>query len=314
MYNLIRFYNQNRRKIIEIILIIVFIILIIQLLNYFSKKENNNNENNNIIIKSNYDQEVISDKSAISGSKISGNKLNEDTDVIKSFYEYCNQGNIESAYNLLTDECKEEMFSNIDDFKEIYYNYLFNGEKKSYTIENWIGDTYVVRITGDILSTGKLDNTETRQDYVTIANNNKLNINSYIGRRQPDKKTQVTNDINITVKQVDTYMDYEIYSLYIENDSSNAILLDTSDDTKSVYLLDENKKKSYFYNNEINQSKLLVQSKFKINLKVKFSNSYSSSRKIKSIIFSKCILNYDEYKKLEDKTQFNDFSELKINL
>ena len=40
MYKLIRFYNQNRRKIWMTILIIVFIIGIIQLLNYLAKSNN----------------------------------------------------------------------------------------------------------------------------------------------------------------------------------------------------------------------------------------------------------------------------------
>ena len=50
MYKLIRFYNQNRRKILMTILIIVFILGIIQLLNYFTKinKEQQENQNSNI--------------------------------------------------------------------------------------------------------------------------------------------------------------------------------------------------------------------------------------------------------------------------
>ena len=42
MYNLIRFYNQNRKKIFKIILIIVLIIGLIQLFNYFAKISSKN--------------------------------------------------------------------------------------------------------------------------------------------------------------------------------------------------------------------------------------------------------------------------------
>jgi len=46
---------------------------------------------------------------------------------------------------------------------------------------------------------------------------------------------------------------------------------------------------------------------FKSNLQIKFSNSYSSSRNIKSLVFSNMILNYEEYNKLDDKSQYKDF-------
>ena len=108
-------------------------------------------------------------------------------------------------------------------------------------------------------------------------------------------------------------MDYEEYNIYVENNSNNTILLDTNDDVKSVYLLDSNDKKVYFFNNEINTSKLVVQSKLKTTLKIKFSNSYSSTRKMKNIVFSKFVLNYDEYNELENKAEY-DFKKLKIKL
>lgn len=318
MYKLIRFYNQNRRKILIIILIIVFIIAIIQILNYFAKNKENENNTKKNSTSTNYSnvQELVSDKSAISGQSISENKLKEDTEIINQFFKYCNDGNIESAYGILTDECKEEMFPTIEDFYKIYYINVFNGEKRTHTIENWSGDVYKVDITGDILSTGKLNDSNTKQDYMTIVKKdkkNKLNINNYIGREEVNKTTE-NNDIKITVKSIDTYIDYQIYDLSIENNSNNSILLDTSEDTKSVYLLDKNKMKYYFYNNEIIQNKLQVQSKFSTNIKIKFANAYTSNRLIKSLVFSKMVLNYDEYAKSQNKNEYNDFYEFKVNI
>ena len=156
-----------------------------------------------------------------------------------------------------------------------------------------------------------MNTNETKQDYITIVQNNnenKLNINSYIERKIPNEVTEEDN-IKVTVKSIDTYMDYEIYNLSIQNNSENSILLDTNDDTKSVYLLDSRDMKYYFYSNEIIANRLMVKSKFTNDLKIKFTNSYSSSRKISSLVFSKMVLNYDEYKNLENKEeyQFNDF-------
>ena len=47
---------------------------------------------------------------------------------------------------------------------------------------------------------------------------------------------------------------------------------------------------------------------------MKFNNSYSSTRKMKSIVFSKFISNYDEYSKLENKSDYSNWTELKIQI
>lgn len=315
MYKLIRYFNQNRKRIIIIIIGIVFFLGLIQLLNYFAK--NSNSSNNNVIVKDTVvNNELVSNKSAVSGSNIAQQKLKRDTDIITKFMDYCNLGKVEEAYNLLTDECKEEMYPNVQQFKEIYFDELFNEEKKNYTIQNWTGSIYEVRVTDDILSTGKIDNTVTKQDYITVVssdNEYKLNINSYVGRKKVEEETTY-KDIKIVVTQIDTYMDYQTYNLTIENNSNNSIKLDTNDDTKSIYLLDNNNHSYYFYNNEINENKLIVQSKYKNTIKIKFMNPYVSSKKIKKLVFSKMILNYDEYKNLEDKTQYKNFIQFDINI
>lgn len=319
MYKLIRFYNQNKKKIIRIILVIVFIIILMQVLNelaknnFFKKSQINSIKYSNEQTNQNL---LVSEKSAVSGKEIASNKLKSETDIIKNFFDYCNSGDIESAYGSLTNECKEEMYPTIDDFKKIYFIPTFNYEKKTYTLENWDGNIYVARISGDILSTGKIDDSNTKQDYMTVIKEDdgyKLNINGYVGRKSINKTTKYKN-VNMTITQIDTYMDYEIYSLKIENNSDNTIKIDSGDDTKSVYLLDKNNQKCYFFNNEIIDSQFIVQSEFKTNLKIKFSNSYSSSRTMKSIVFSKFILNYDEYNKMENKSGFNDFIEYRVEI
>lgn len=309
MYNLIRFFNQNRRKIIIIILFIVFLLGIIQLLNYFAKKENNTNNTKNESISENLiiKNEVVSQKSAISGTNISTKSLKKDTDVIGKFIEYCNSKNIEGAYSLLTDECKEVMFPSIEDFNRVYYAHIFNNQTRSYTVENWISSTYKIEYSNDILSTGKIDNDIGLLDYMTVVKSDetyKLNINNYIGRSMPNKITEI-KDIAVTINSIDSYMDYEIYNLSVENKSNNTILLDTNDSTKSVYLEDTDGVKHYFYNNEVIQNRLKVQSKMKNTIEIKFMNPYTSGRTIKKLVFSNLVLNYDEYKQMEDKAQYN---------
>lgn len=307
MYRLIRFFNQNRRTIIKIILIIVFIFILIQLFNLISKNKMNDNKNENVDTdeKSNVINEnsaLISDESLISGRKVSENVLSQSSDIIGKFINYCNDGNVELAYDMITDECKEEMFPSIGDFEKIYYSDIFDGSKKNYTVENWYGNVYRVRITDDILSTGNLNN-NAHQDYITVVSD-KININSYIGRKEINNVTN-NNNVDIGVISKDTYMDYEIYTISVTNNSDNTILLDGGNNPKSIYLLDEKDMKYYFYNNEVVASNFIVPSQYKKTFKIKFSNSYSSSRTIRSMVFSNFIVNYDEYKNdNDDKSKY----------
>ncbi len=317
MYKLIRFYNQNRKTIFKIILIIVLAIGLLQLINYFIKMKNKEEiDSSNIIsTKNNVNSELVSDKSLISGGSVSSTKLKRDTDIINKFVKYCNEGDVNSAYDLLTDECKEEMFSSVEEFNDIYYLRLFGNEKKMYTIENWAGNVYQVRFSGDILSTGNLNNNETNEDYITVVkqnNEDKLNINNYIGRKKDNKTTEYKN-IKFTITSIDTYMDYEVYNLTIENNSEDDILLDTNDDNKSVYLLDGRGMKYYFHNSEIIENLLLVRGKLTNELQIKFSNSYSSSRKIETLVFSKLVLNYEDYKENSQEYKFDQVG-LRVNI
>ena len=166
------------------------------------------------------------------------------------------------------------------------------------------------------MATGRLDKNETKQDYITVIEKDKtykININNYIGRKSVNKVTE-TENIKFTIQSIDTYMDYQTYNIQVENNTDNTVLLDTGDSTKSVYLLDSKKMKYYFYNNEIIKEKFKIQGKYKNTIKIKFNNSYSSSRTIKKIVFSNVILNYEEYSITEDKTQYNDIEKLEINV
>lgn len=317
MYNLIRFYNQNRKKIFKIILIIVLIIGLIQLFNYFAKISSKNKYKKEERFNNTEEyKQLNSDKSLVSGENITNKKTQKDLNIINEFIEYCNNKNIDLAYNLLTEECKEVMFPTVQDFYNIYYLDIFNNGNKTYTVDNWNGNVYQIRYSEDILASGNLQTENIKQDYITVQKYNdetRLNINNYIERKDVNKLTEY-KDVKIKVKSIDVYMDYEIYNLNVENNSQNTILLDTSDDVQSIYLLDGKNMKYEFYGNEIVKNKLIIKSKFANDLSIKFNCSYSSNRKIKNLVFSKLVLNYDEYQQIQDKNEFEGFFRFGVNI
>ena len=129
-------YYNNKEKIWLGIGIIALVIVIIQIINNRIKK---NKEEQLANINSNIDysnQTYLPSKSfpIMSGSKVSDEELEEDTNLIKEFIDYGNSNNVEGAYNLLSQECKDEMFSDIDRFYNNYFKNIFY-EKKSYDLD-----------------------------------------------------------------------------------------------------------------------------------------------------------------------------------
>ena len=315
MYKLIRFYNQNRKMIVKIILVIVFVLGIIQVLNFLAKNNRLNTtvtENNT----SNIENAVISDKSAVGGKQISISKINSDTQIIEQFMEYCNNLNLENAYALISEECKDEMYTTIDDFEEMYYLPVFNKEKKNYTIENWVGNIYTVNINDDVLATGRYTDENAVKEYITVVKDDngdyKLNINSFIGREYINKEIS-DKDINIKVMQENQYMDYSTYVLEVTNNSDKSILLDDVNNIDTMYIEDSKNLKYSAYAHELTQEQLKIESFAKKYIKIKYYSRYSSSKNITDIVFSKVILDYDVYLDTQE-SNFKDYYTFKIKL
>ena len=324
MYKLIRFYNQNRKIIIRTILIIAFIICIIQLLNYLAKSNNkgktsnitNNTMKNENIVQNEVKEKLISNTSAISGKKISETKLIDDGTVIQNFMDYCNRKNIEKAYNLLSDECKEQMYSTEEEFYQKYYINIFDNKELTYSIENWTDNTYKVELLDDILSTGRITSDSKNLDYITIVEQDgesRLNINSFIGKEIINKESE-SDDIKTTLIEKNVYMDYEVYKLKIQNNTNNKICLDTKEFTDKIYI--ENNKGAKFYSaiNEIEDDMLIINEKCTNEIDIKFNSSYSLNKKISNMIFENVVLYYTEYLKNDNKDEYNDYYTLKIEL
>lgn len=305
MHKLRRFYYNNKTKIWAVILFIVFLIIILQVANYIvgqsNEKTNNNLTNNfiennttNTISNSNKNTSVTTEKSAVTGEILQKEQIQIASNLIEEFISLCNNQNPEEAYNLLSDECKEANFKDVETFKKLYYNENFNGNtKKTATIENWVSNIYKVDISDDVLVTGKVTDIKTR-DYMTIVNQNgeyKLNIHSFIEKEMINKEQTVDN-ITFKIISKNVYMDYEEYTIQVKNGSDNTILLDSMQSTKSIYLEDTNSIKYYCYTNEIINEFLKVNKGASTQLKIRFMRSFSSSAKRVSLVFSDIILNY----------------------
>ena len=306
MHKLRRFIYQNKYQILGVLGIIAFILIIIQLMNLWARKNNNseieNRQQNTTIVNEN-NSGVISEKSAVTGKEVSKKQLDNETTAINKFMEYCNNQDFENAYNMITEECKKQMYNSLDVFKQSYYKNVFNGEKKNFTIENWVKDTYRVNITGDVLATGNVDE-YSKQDYITVKQVNgeyKLNINNYIGYTEINKKTTEKN-ISIEVIGKNTYKDYETYTFNATNNTGSVMQLDNISNTESLYIEDSKGVKYPYYNHELTTPMITVSAGQTKEITIKFYSSYVSTKKIERIVFSKIMLKNGE---LGETVKFN---------
>lgn len=303
MHKLRKFYYDNKEKIWGIIIFIVLILVSIQVINKLMSiknenalKEINKNENSDNENLENKNSYIINNESILTGEKIDESNLQEANKLIEEFISECNNGNIDQAYSLISIDCKNEMYKDINTFKTMYYERIFNpNTKKTAIIENWFSNTYIVKISDDIMTTGKVSNGI--QDYITIVEENnelKLNINNYIGKEEISKEQTVDNiTFNIIEKHI--YIDYEIYKLKINNKSGSNIILDMLQNPKTIYLQDNNGMKYYAYSNELIASMLKVRNNFSTEIDIKFSKSYTSSNvKLNFMVFSEVIFNDNE--------------------
>lgn len=322
MFRLRRWYNQNRKEFWKVVGIIALIIIVLQIINFVYSKKNeeqlkNSNKQTEKEEYKEYNSLVIGDStSGVTGQTINGTQEKK-LEVLDNFIQFCNEQKVEEAYNLLTNECKEEMYPNIESFTNNYYNNIFGGKKKNVSIENWIDDTYKVKIMEDSLSTGVYDTENVIQDYITIKNTEdkvyKLNINNYIGAITLSELKEDKN-IKVEVLKTDIYMDYITYDFKITNNTKNQILMDDLTNLESMYITDTKGIKYYAYMHELTQEELLIKPGEERKLTIKYYCKYISTKQIKEIEFSKIILDYDMYTIIDDLNVYNNYYDYYISI
>lgn len=314
MGNLRRYYYANKTKIWRGILIVAFILVIIQVLNYFQGKKNtkvNNVSKTNTINTITNNTSLTTDKSALGTGSVSESQLKSDINIIDGFLSLCNNKKFEEAYKLVSTDCKNNLFTTYEIFKTTYCDKIFN-TYKTYTTENWSGNTYRVKITEDPLATGKTSNDMAIQEYMTIVDENKekkLNINNYIGRKKINAE-KTKNNIKIEVVSSDTYTEYEVYNIRVTNNSEKTIYLDDGEKTSTIYIEDSNELKYNAASGEIIYSTLKIKPGSTVEYAIKYTNTYRANRKINKLVFENLILNYDEY--IKNTEQYKDVIKFEV--
>ena len=178
MNKFFRWYYQNKNKFWVIVLIILGSYAVILLLNNYSASSKEDTP-----IKQDYTNPstVESEYSIVSGKYIDKSVISNANKVIDKFISYCNNKEFINAYNLISEECKNEMFPTVEDFINNYCNEIFK-TTKIYEMQNWKNRTYRIKLYDNPMETGREGNGEFIENYFTIIEKNGkilLSISNY---------------------------------------------------------------------------------------------------------------------------------------
>ena len=130
--------------------------------------------------------------------------------LVDTYFNYCNNGEYQNAYDLISNECKQANYPTLDIFKK-YVDYVFQGKKKVYTLQSYsvVNNIYVydIKITDDFMANGTSDGYYYYDEKIVLLQENdelKLSIGQFINKDNP----------NIAVE--DDYMKIEILDRTIE--------------------------------------------------------------------------------------------------
>ena len=163
------------------------------------------------------------------------------SNLIDEYFNYCNNGEYEKAYNLITEECRTKNYPTLEQFKA-YVDKVFEGKKKIYNIQSYsiVDNKYIfnIRILDDILANGTSDGYYYYEEkFVMIEENGtiKLSIAEYIG---DEKMSTLVYDDYVKVEVINKSVDYETvtYKLRITNKTKNYVVISDNTAAKEIQL------------------------------------------------------------------------------
>ncbi len=243
---MIHFGKKNRRKII-IVALVIWVIIIIR--NYMLVNQPLEIPEPSTTFKP---HTVVMDAESQISNNNHNSSMSEEKQVpekyqkpienlIDTYFNYCNNGQYEDAYNLLTEDCKNVNYPTIEQFKG-YIDEVFNHKKKIYNIQAYsiVKNKYIynVRILDDILATGTTDGYSYYEEKFVLTEENgemKLSIAEYIGNEDVNAKVE---DDYMIIEVLDKSIDYETetYNVKITNKTDNYIVISDGKQKNEILL------------------------------------------------------------------------------
>ncbi len=306
-YKWFRKLNQNFKTILITIFIVIFFIILLQTI--FAIIRNNRDsllEGQIDLQNAQITNETIENDNETQNTEISNNNFSKNINIdskseetLEKFLTYCNNSQINEAYEMISNNCKKNVFPTIEDFTNNYIKVIFT-EKKTAKLEKSMYGNQIYKISyyADLLSNGGYQQSNLIEDYIYFSEENnetKINVNRFLYTQEINKNAEV-NSIYINIIKKDVYIDYEVYQIQVTNRATKPILLNSGEEKESVVIQDENKINYPSNINDQSIEKLLLQPNQTKILTIQFSKIYNEERSdISFIQFSDIVVNYEQY-------------------
>lgn len=224
-----RFIKNNRK----ILLIVILVWIMLFMINNWIK-----NRPTSTVPETSYEAHT----SVMSSTSTVPSSLQvEYEDLIAQYVEYCNEGEFNLAFNMLSEDCKKYAFN--DDIRE-FKKYLFDimPTAKEHSIQNYSNTTlngerayiYQVKYFDDILATG-LSNQEYSytEEKITFTLGSKNSVNMSVGNfmfHEDIKRITENEYLKVDVNDKNVFYSMEEYNVTLTNRSEYTIVI--SDDTE----------------------------------------------------------------------------------
>lgn len=307
-------YQKIKGK-INLVLLFILIVLLIGII--ISTLFNKDSEEENMVAENT--SSYRPHETVISGDDVEDTNYEKEESMINTFVEYCNNGQVAEAYNMLSSDCKEVLYPTQADFEQNYYQQIFSS-KKICNLQSWINEdnytVYRVRFIDDIMSTGNYEESDKYQDYITVIDEEDkqyISINKYVIKEEIQEAEIETDEMYIQVQSMEQYIDYVEYTFSVKNKSDKTIIMDTLEDiSDTMYITTKTNKKRSSNSTNLSILDLKIDPYNTEKIKIRYNKSLGANDDDAEIHFLKIIKDYEAY--LEDKNQYNDVLELTIKL
>lgn len=310
-------YQRNRAVIWFIVAVIVLFLLVTRQMDKYYKSAGGSGSNtatSGSVYNSTNTSSVITN--VVKQTNDDYNEINEKlTDIrltrqdkIDLFVQLCNSKKFDTAYEYISDDCKDVLYPTKQEFINSYGNVIFK-TSKLYEVTSFKNNTYKVKYMDDSIATGRKSSTNGGIiDYITVDDNGKINISNFVSRKQLSV-TSIAPYFTVYVKEVQTFVDYELYSIEVRNNTSADIYMNDVDNSL-LYL--ENDKGNIFYidSSYMFDNVYYVTAGDLKEIKLKFNLNYTDGNKISQLCFGNVkVVNKEYYDTLSETTKKTTFQE-----
>lgn len=283
-----RVYSKNKFIIWGFISIVAVFLIVVNAMERLSQKNSNSSSvtNTTTIVANNTIDNTVNPTFDDYMKNVQSNQS-----AINTFAKFCNNGQIDFAYQMLSESCKTTLFPSKEVFVANYCSAFFD-TNKSVSISQYAGNnTYKVNFNDDILTTGKTSKTEYKQDYITVESGYKLNLLGFVRSSNINKETQ-NQYLKAKVLTKREFVDHEEYEVAFKNLTSADMVLENVDEGGSINLVAGESATLYLDTSSYNNGDFNIPGNGEKTLSLRFNKNNSGSSSKYILLNNIQIINY----------------------